>query len=795
MHSAVLRRLAVVVVLFSLAFGAVSPVAAVATPCADLRIIAMSVDPSVPIQNQTATVHVTIQNVGTCAAQAFVVQWKSDQFAPTGPSVSVDSLAANASTTIDLQYAFPNSGNFMTIVNLDTGNAVNETNEVNNLEILPVSVAAATVDLQITDVTVVSAVNPSANPPIPVAGRTATVTITIVNNGNSASGPFQVQWTPWLFESPLTTQVDALDAGATTTVTFDYTYWWAATFDGWATVDSGGWVFETNGDGTAEFNNTFNKSVVVEPALPDLVPINFTISPAAPVPGQIATATVTVKNIGHANAGPFRVQWQPWWLSSPVSVQVNGLAEGATTNVNFSYVYWFAGKFDGTVTVDSSNWVWEIKDDNNTKPVTVTVGPNYIDLTITNLTITPASPTQGDPATFNVTVKNLGNTPAGNFMVEINPDSLFLFTPGPQTVTKQVNGLAAGASTTVSFPYTYPVAGNVRVLANVDAFNNIAESNKFGAAENNNLKILNLTIKPAPIDLIITGFTINPASPVRGVEATATITVKNNGPWPANDFAVQWLLNQDDAFGPLQFVNGLNPGESRTLTFEGTYFVTGTFTSKAIVDVFNNVVEPGPGAETNNESTKTVTVVPQESTIKVTLTTVNVSHAGEDGIDGNAEWDPMVFAVLDPTGSCGFAGQTINGISCQVFSNDAVEDGDTLNLNKEITVTLQEFTPLVFAFGAYEDDEVIGIPLPGEIMGFAFNVTFPPDYLTLGSISIPGQQGESGCGASCFTANFTVTVISTNMPTAMASAESTTLPLETQQVLDQFKSVAQLPNE
>ncbi len=425
----------------------------------------------------------------------------------------------------------------------------------------------------------------------------------------------------------------------------------------------------------------------------------------------------------------------------------------------------------------------------------MTVGPNYIDLTITNLTIVPGSPTQGEPATFNVTIKNLGNTPAGNFMVEVNPDSLFLFTPSPQTVTKQVFGLAAGASTTVSFPYTYPVHGNVRVLAMVDAFNNIAESNQFGPAEHNNLKILNLTVNPAPIDLVITNFTITPASPVRGVPATASITVRNNGPWPASDFAVQWLLNEDDAFGPLQFVNGLNPLESRTLTFEGTYFLTGTFTSKAIVDVFDMVIEPGAGAETNNEATRTVTVVPQQATLRVTLNSVHVSHAGEDGIDGNAEWDPMIFAVLDPDANCSFAGQTIAGIECQVFSDGAVDDGDTLNLNRSIDVTLEEFTPLVFAFGAYEDDEVVGIPLPGEIMGFAFNITFPPDYLTLGTLTIPGQNGESGCGSDgeCFTANFTVTVLSTNMPTGMASAATTELPLETQIVLDQFRSVAQLP--
>jgi len=778
MHIPLVRRLAVVLLLLTLSMMAVTPAAAAPTPCADLSITAMSTDPYEPIQNQPATVHISVHNGGTCASQDFVVQWQSDQFAPAGPSTTVDGIAAGATVDVQLQYAFPNAGNFLTVVNIDTGNAVSETNEVNNLEILPVTVVPATIDLQVTDI--------SFSPSLPVATRVTTVTITVVNNGNTASGPFQVQWTPWLFESPLTKQVDALGAGATTTVTFDYTFWWAATFDGWATVDSGGWVLETD-----EFNNTLTKSVLVDPPLPDLIVDNFTINPASPVPGQIATATVTITNQGHANAGPFRVQWQPWWLTSPISVQVNGLAENASTNVTFKYVYPFSASFDGTVTVDSTNSVWEISDSNNTLQVQVPVGQNKIDLVITSMSITPASPTQGQNASVNITVKNQGNTPAGNFMVEFNPDSFFLYTPGMQTVSKQVFGLAAGASTTVNFQVTYPLAGNFRGLANVDAFSNIAETN-----ESNNLKILNVTVQPAPIDLIVTGFTINPASPVRGVEATATITVKNNGPFPANDFAVEWLLSDSDDFGPVQFVNGLNPGESRTLTFDGTYYVTGTFTSQAIVDVYNMVVEPGAGAETNNTFNKTVTVVPQQTTLRVTLNSVNVSHAGEDGIDDNAEWDPMIFAVLDPTGTCNFGGQTINGVECQVFSDDAVEDGDTLNLNRSIDVTLEEFTPLVFAFGAYEDDEVIGIPLPGEIMGFAFQISFPPDYLTLGSVSIPGEQGESGCGASCFTANFTVTVLSSNVPASMMSmAAASTLPLDTQMVLDEFKGAAQLPTE
>ena len=76
----------------------------------------------------------------------------------------------------------------------------------------------------------------------------------------------------------------------------------------------------------------------------------------------------------------------------------------------------------------------------------------------------------------------------------------------------------------MQFPFSYQQAGNFRSTSNVDAFNNVMETN-----EANNLDILNVTVNPAPIDLIITSFSI-PESAVRATDVNASITVKNNGP-------------------------------------------------------------------------------------------------------------------------------------------------------------------------------------------------------------------------------------------------------------------------
>ncbi len=89
------------------------------------------------------------------------------------------------------------------------------------------------------------------------------------------------------------------------------------------------------------------------------------------------TATITVKNAGPAAAGTFLVRWQPWILATPLSTQVNGLAAGASANVNLAYAFPSVGHFDGTASVDPAGAVPEINEFNNTRATGVdTVQPN-----------------------------------------------------------------------------------------------------------------------------------------------------------------------------------------------------------------------------------------------------------------------------------------------------------------------------------------------------------------------------------------------------------------------------------
>ena len=135
-----------------------SQASAQATPCADLFISDIDVNPDPPIAGTPTVISVTVHNGGTCTAPGFVVQWRRDRFASTGPSKSVASLPAGESATVVVSsdFTYPNPGNFQSIAEVDTGSAVSETNENNNLEQRSITVVEATRNLTVTGILVLT---------------------------------------------------------------------------------------------------------------------------------------------------------------------------------------------------------------------------------------------------------------------------------------------------------------------------------------------------------------------------------------------------------------------------------------------------------------------------------------------------------------------------------------------------------------------------------------------------------------------------------------------------------------
>ncbi len=751
--------------------------------CADLVVTDITVTPSSPIVGHDAQVDVTVMNKGTCPAAGFVTQWQASQSGPAALSESLSGLNNGASHTFTWTFAFPKDGNFLTVATVDSGNAISETNEVNNTKILSVTVQPQTIDLKPTSIIF--------TPDPAVATDAMKATVHVVNDGNTDATDFQVEWDPTPNGPPQTQLVNSLAAGGgAVDVDFIYTYPNPGTFDTTATVDSLKDIKETN-----EKNNSITESLTVDPALPDLVVDNAVVSPANPVAGQPMTLTVTVKNVGHRpTSSDFEVDWTPVTGQKLQQQVVGPLNDGDSTNVVFNYTYDKGGSFIGNISVDSTNKVREVNEKNNDDALQVTVDSATVDLTITDFEASPNPPVQGQDTTFTVKIKNLGNTASGPFVLAVNPDSSNISSRGDQTVTTPVAGLNPGEEQTLTLHFQYPDAGNFRAIAQVDILKSVAESN-----EANNTALLNLVVKPGDIDLIVTDFTVdtdlcaqatpNACSPMKywaGTAMTANITVTNVGSFPAGAFNIQWLRRETDTTGPTEAVAGLNPGDSITVHIHSTYSKDGIFNTFAVADPYDQVKEGCTNCEDNNvqpfaANAPTYTGNPiniqvRETTVQLTNPHFVVHNDLDDSPKGSGEWN-MYYIVLDPNATnCTITWKISvihvdiklkKGFQCPGFNpNPDAPGDDDVGPGPTINVTLNDTTPLLIAIIGYEDDT-----FGADKTGSASKFWLPGDYQVAGSVVLNGQKGDSRCSnGDCFDATINVNVTSAPPPPAASSS-------------------------
>ncbi|MBN2116616.1 MAG: SH3 domain-containing protein [Anaerolineales bacterium] len=97
----------------------------------DLVVTSMSVNPTPTKKGQQITVDITVKNQGLAASGNFSVQWWSS-WAVVGKSLSVPSLAAGASKTLQFTYTYEGCSTYDIKAVVDGGGLVNESNEGNN---------------------------------------------------------------------------------------------------------------------------------------------------------------------------------------------------------------------------------------------------------------------------------------------------------------------------------------------------------------------------------------------------------------------------------------------------------------------------------------------------------------------------------------------------------------------------------------------------------------------------------------------------------------------------------------
>jgi hypothetical protein len=234
------------------------------------------------------------------------------------------------------------------------------------------------------------------------------------------------------------------------------------------------------------------------------------------------------------------------------------------------------------------------------------------------------------------------------------------------------------------------------------------------------------------------------------------------------------LTPQEEGFPQTQFVNGLNVGEERTLTFPVTYSKKGTYTATAVIDPFNQVVK----TVTPDQEQQSVTVVPKSATVKVTLDHFHVIALPS----GYEEWK-MLELLFDPSAHCTFKFEieilgskktfeaTLKDVNCtetgKRYEEKFVHPGEELPAGLSLQVHLEENTPLVAA--------AVGLSLNKDIFGILTNIGLPgiaplinsrPEYLhpPSGLQKIEGmgcaQENKTVVnGGHCFDAFFGVSLL------------------------------------
>ncbi|MFJ5778818.1 CARDB domain-containing protein [Streptomyces sp. NPDC093094] len=142
------------------------------------------------------------------------------------------------------------------------------------------------------------------------------------------------------------------------------------------------------------------------------------------------------------------------------------------------------------------------------------------DLTVNELTWSPASPSEADPVTVQATVRNTGSAASPATTVNVSLE-------GTVAGSAAVRALAAGESVTVPVAVGKRPMGSYGVSAVVDPTDTVAELDNTNNSRNAATRLV-VGQAPGP-DLEVTGITSSPANPAVGSRVTFGVTVRNRG--------------------------------------------------------------------------------------------------------------------------------------------------------------------------------------------------------------------------------------------------------------------------
>ena len=395
--------------------------------------------------------------------------------------------------------------------------------------------------------------------------------------------------------------------------------------------------------------------------LTDTLPSNFT-SIQAPAGCTVSSNTVTCNNQTIS--------------TTPKTYTINATATTPGVTANTASVSGLAGETNTT--------------NNTSAAANVTIQQS--DLTVTK-TASPTAVIAGQPVTFGVVVKNVGDAASGTYTLTDavpsqfssvqfsgTPPSGCSITGNTVTCTNQA-ALAVNATRTYTFTATPTIAGSLTNTATLSATSNEPTANNSGSTS--------VSVQAAESDLTVTKSASKTSGIVAGDTITYTVTVKNSGNTASSSYTLSdpvpsaftgvavsspagaCTISGNSVQCPNQ--PGLAPGATRvfTITAKASSTTSGTHTNTATISATT-----GEASTTNNSGSVDVAFVAAAPKLEVTKTadrtvvrpgeqvtfTIVVKNTGNVDSNTYTLTDPVpsqFYGVESSTPGCTWVGNTV----------------------------------------------------------------------------------------------------------------------------------------
>jgi subtilase family serine protease len=326
---------------------------------------------------------------------------------------------------------------------------------------------------------------------------------------------------------------------------------------------------------------------------------DISFSPQDPVEGNTVNLTARIKNIGTEPASSVFVTIL--CNNNPIgNMTVSVIAGGGYGDVSIGWMATPPGWNKINVTVDPTDVIIELNENNNIALRDLYVWPALPDLTPTRIWFSDSSPLVGQTLTVYADVWNIGGIAADNFVVSFYDNEQLV---GNDTIM-HIEGKRAQLSVFVT--HQFVTGGWHKICVIADPEDIIGE-----ADENNNIYCIWVYVHdPLPDLTVMSGeITFSNSTPAVGDSITIYAVVRNQGEADASDVSVEFY---DGALkiGSTIILPLVALGGQQTASVLWTALPEGWHQIKVAVDGGNSIVESN---ENNNLASRSLYVYPLQA--------------------------------------------------------------------------------------------------------------------------------------------------------------------------------------